>query len=365
MILQTIYTLAVSVTQTPVPRDLQLPLPLTSWELEVALVALFLLHIIFVNLMVGGSIFSVFFEILGLFWPKYDKLAQRIAHTITVNKSLAVVLGVGPLLCISLLYTIQFYAANALTGHAWIAVIPLVSIAFLLAYLHKYTWDRWTGSLKNYHIVVGSAATFLFLCIPLIFLANINLMLFPERWTQIQGFFSSLEIGNVFPRFFHFLSASLAFTGLFLAGWFGRKSFPLETLLPEFTRPELRRLFYRFAFFLTIAQLAFGPLLFVTLPAGGLTLDLLLVITGGILMALFALTLIWREIRAEDSLIGRHYILIWTVFGCVVVFMATGRHLYREACVDPHRQAIAERTERFLTVQGGDPDAPGGRSWSG
>ena len=344
-------TIAITAAQTPVPRDLQLPLPLNSWELEVALVALFLLHIVFVNLMVGGSILSVFFEILGLTWPKYDALAKRIAYTITVNKSLAVVLGVGPLLCISLLYTMQFYAANALTGHAWIAVVPLVSLAFLLAYLHKYTWDKWTGPFKNYHIAIGASATFLFLCIPFIFLANINLMLFPAKWVEINGFFSSLEVGNVFPRFFHFLSASLAFTGLFLAGWFGRKSFPIDTLLPEFTRAELRRLFYRFAFFLTIAQLAFGPLLFVTLPSGGLTLNLLLVITGGILAAVFVLTLLWREIRSEDSVIGRYYALIWVVFGCVVAFMGTGRHLYREACVEPHRQAIAERTESFLSVQ--------------
>jgi len=47
---------------------------------------------------------------------RYDALAQRIGATITVNKSLAVVLGVGPLLCINLLYTLYFYSANALTG---------------------------------------------------------------------------------------------------------------------------------------------------------------------------------------------------------------------------------------------------------
>ena len=74
--------------------------------------------------------------------PGFDALAKEIAGTVTVNKSLAVVLGVGPLLAINVLYTVHFYSANALTGAAWIAIVPLVTVAFLVTYLHKYTWDR-------------------------------------------------------------------------------------------------------------------------------------------------------------------------------------------------------------------------------
>lgn len=341
----------IAAAAVPVPRDLSLPLPLDQHTLEIILVALFLLHIVFVNLMVGGSILTLLFESLGLNWPKFDSVARRIAHTITVNKSLAVVLGVGPLLAINLLYTIHFYSANALTGHAWIAVVPLVIIAFLLTYLHKYTWDRWTGRNKRYHLIVGGSATFLFLCIPLIFLANVNLMLFPQKWTAIQGFFSSLSVGNVFPRYFHFLSASLAVTGLFLAGWFGRKSFPIEEYLPEFTRAQLRRLFYRVTLGFTIAQIAFGPLLFMTLPMGGVTLNLLLVISGGVLVALFAVSVLWKEINAPDRSIGRLYPVLWGLLGLTVVFMATGRHIYREACLQPHRELVEARTDTFRSIE--------------
>jgi cytochrome c len=236
-------------TQIPVPRGLELPLPLGEWELKAILVVLFLIHILFVNLMVGGSVFAVFFEILGLTWPKYDSLAKKIAHTITVNKSLAVVMGVGPLLCINLVYTTHFYSANALTGYAWWSIVPLISLAFLLTYLHKYTWDRWQNSARKFHLMIGGSGTLLFLSIPFIFLSNINLMLFPDRWSEVAGLFSSLRVGNVFPRYFHFLTASLALTSLFLAGWFGRKRFPVEDVLPDFSRAGLKRLFYRMAFF--------------------------------------------------------------------------------------------------------------------
>ena len=208
---------------TPVPRDLPLPLPLPEGVLSVLLVVFFLVHILFVNLMVGGSILVVVAEWLGQKSARWDRLGLAIAKTVTVNKSLAVVMGIGPLLCINLLYTLQWYSANALTGHAWLMIVPLVTVAFLLTYLHKYTWDTWTeGKKKTWHFLTGMAAALLFLSIPFIFLANVNLMLFPGEWEKVRGFFSSLTIGNVLPRYLHFLAASVAMSGLFLVGWLGR-----------------------------------------------------------------------------------------------------------------------------------------------
>ena len=69
----------------PIPRDLSLPLPIGEWELKLLLVILFLVHILFVNLMIGGSVLALLFEIIGLNFPRYDKLAKKIAETITVN----------------------------------------------------------------------------------------------------------------------------------------------------------------------------------------------------------------------------------------------------------------------------------------
>nr|MBN2278170.1 cytochrome c [candidate division Zixibacteria bacterium] len=337
--------------QVPVPRDLELNLPLGDYELKILLVVLFLAHILFVNMMVGGSVFSVIFEIIGLTNRKYDALARKIAETITVNKSLAVVLGVGPLLCINLVYTTHFYSANAITGYAWISIIPLVTLAFLLAYIHKYMWDKWREKNKRLHLLVGSFAAILFLSIPFIFLANINLMLFPEKWPEAAGFFSSLRIGNVFPRYFHFLAASLALTGLFLAGWFGRKGFDVEKFLPEFTRPQLRRLFYRAAFYITLAQLLFGPLLLFTLPYDGISMIMIMVILTGVIIALVVLYILSREIRNDNIRVGHHYLLIWGFFGLVVLAMGTGRHIYRETCLNDHKQLMADETARFRAIE--------------
>ncbi len=340
-----------AMAQIPVPRDLELPLPIPREDLKIILVLVFLAHILFVNLMVGGSLLTVFFEILGLSSKKFDSLAKRIAQTITVNKSLAVVLGVGPLLCISLVYTTHFYSANALTGYAWISVVPLVTLAFLLTYLHKYTWDKWVGSAKRMHVFVGLSTVILFVSVPLIFLTNINLMLFPDSWQEIKGFFSSLRVGNVFPRWFHFLSASLAITGLFLSWWLGRKAYPVEQVLEGFTRPYLRRLFLRVAFYVSLAQLLFGPLVLFTLPAAGITSGLLIWLSVGIIFVVTFLYVLNSEINRDDNAIGRKFHWVIAILTLVVLIMGTVRHTYREASLAPHRQMISDRTDTYHSIE--------------
>lgn len=330
----------------PVPHDITLPLPLDPGLLAILIVGLFLFHILFVNVMLGGSTLTLFYEILGLKRPEYDKLAREIGKTITVSKSMAVVLGVGPLLAINLLYTNPFYSANALTGVAWISIVPLVTIAFLLTYLHKYTWDQMAQN-KGLHIAIGAMATGLFWLIPFIFLSNINLMLFPERWTEIHGFMSTLALPNVLPRYLHFLLASLAVTGLGGVAWFGRREYPVEARLPGFDRPRLRRTFYSVTFGATLLQVVVGSLVYFTLPVKGITGYMTLVIVLGVTAALGFMHLLWKEIFGSEPRIGRLFAPIFLLATMTVSCMAYGRHLYREASLVDHRQAMLVRTADF------------------
>jgi len=330
----------------PIPHDLPLPLPVPRLVLEVLLVAFFILHILFVNLMVGGSLLTLLFECLGLRRPAYDALAKAIGQTITVNKSLAVVLGVGPLLVMNLLHTVHFYTANALTGTAWAMVIPLVTLAFLLTYAHKYSWERLVGH-KACHIALGAFPALLFLAIPFIFLVNANLMLFPERWSDVRGFFTALLLPNVLPRYVHFLLASLAVTSLFLAGWLGRPTYPVEQVLPGFSRPQLRRLFYRATLHVSQAQFIAGPLVYFTLPRPGVTVAMTLAILGGVGCAVGALLLLRQAVAAPDAAVGRYFWPIAGLLSATVLLMATGRHFYREDRLRPHRLEVERATLEF------------------
>jgi cytochrome c len=268
------------------------------------------------------------------------------AETITVNKSLAVVLGVAPLLAVNVLYTVHFYTANALTGTAWILIIPLVTIAFLMGYLHKYTWDTLSNS-KGLHIAIGGAATAIFWLVPLVFLANINLMLFPERWSDVQGFLSAVTMQNVLPRYLHFLLASLAVTGLFGAAWFGRKDFDVEGRLPGFDRAKILRRCYELTFGATLMQFLAGTLVYFTLPAKGVSFFMTAVVLLGIGAAIVALTLLWREVVAPPARIGRLFVPIALVLSLTVSCMAMGRHLYRQDSIAGHRNLMRQTTEEM------------------
>jgi len=330
----------------PLPKDIPLPLPAELWLLEFAAVALFLAHILFVNLMLGGSLLSVYYEIRGRTRPELDRLAREVAKTITVNKSLAVVLGVAPLLVMNVLYSVYFYSANALTGTAWIMVVPLVATAFLLTYAHSYSWER-LSERKGLHIAIGGSGAALFLCIPFIFLANINLMLFPERWAGVHGFLSALLLPNVLPRYLHFIVASLAISSLFFAGYFGRRGYPVEERLDGLERGALIREFLAIVFGATALQLVAGPLLFFTLPSSGLSWALIGNLTVAVAMALIALGLLWGELSRPAAGLGPRYWMIVAMLGATVCFMAYGRHLYREEALAHHRARMAETTADY------------------
>ena len=334
----------------PVPKDIPLPLPLPEWLLISLLVISFLVHLLFVNLMVGGSLLTLWSQIKGLKNKEYDILAHEIATTITVNKSIAVVMGIAPLLSINVLYTVYIYSANALTGLMWLAVIPLVTVAFLLTYLHKYTWKILENN-KAVHIAILAVAVAIFLFIPLIFLTNINLMLFPEKWGLIKGFVSALTLPNVFPRYIHFIFASLSITGLFLHWYMGRKSYPFETIFPTFTRYELKKKGYSLALVGSAIQFLIGPLVLLTLPSKGLGWNLVIVILIGASIALPAMWMMWKGIKGDEAAIDKDFKKVLILMTITVVFMGSGRQIYRSNALEKHRELVRLKTKEFQAVK--------------
>lgn len=342
-------------TQTPVPHDIPLPLPAERGVIVGILIVMFLVHILFVNLMLGGTLLTAFFQGRSILKGTHDDdlLAYEIAKTVTVNKSMAVVMGVAPLLGINLIYTVYFYSANALTGYAWISIVPLVTTAFLLLYLHKYTWHtQYMQNHRKLHHGIILLALAILLCIPFIFLTNINLMLFPDKWPQVRGFFSAMFINaNVIPRFLHFFIASLAITGLFMVWLVGRPSLDVEGQFTQTTRAGLKRRFYKLATICTLTQLVVGPLVFITLPRIGWSVGFYIVLGIGITFALISLTLMAREINAHDDQIGRSFKPIVLLLSVTVLCMGTGRHMYREKALVGHMIDMQTKTAAYVTVR--------------
>ena len=331
----------------PVPHDLPLPLPAPVPVLVGVLLVFFLMHIVFINMMIGGAFLTLWYQLKGKAEAKWDNLAHDLAASITVNKSIAVVLGVGPLLAINTLYTTYFYTANALTGDFWISIIPLVASAFLLTYLHKYFWHRMPWGL---HVLVIAAVCAIFAFIPLIFLTNITLMLQPERWTEVQGFWDALRLPNIWTRYAHFILSCPAMIG-FMMVWSYRRKTDAEIAEIGLPRATLIRIGYSWALWPSLAQFVVGPLAWLTLPAvSGPTTGVNVVFAVSMLVAGLACLMIWSDMRAPDERIGGGFWAASSTMLAVIVLMVVGRHMYREAAVDEHRTAVAERTAAFAAA---------------
>ena len=339
--------LSILLAANTIGKDVTLPLPVPEWLLIVVLIIMFLVHLLFINLMVGGTILSFFYEILGKKNKDYRTLSEEIGKTITVNKSLAVVMGVAPLLAINTLYTKFFYTANSLTGLVWILVVPLVIVSFLLVYLHKYTF-KVLDTRPRLHLAILGGALAIFLFIPFIFLTNINLMLFPDKWSVVRGFWDALLMPTVFTRYFHFINASVAITGLFLVGYIGRKKYLFEEKFSNISRKEMQRQFYKIAFYANVAQFIVGPINLLALPTIGLKADTLFTIIGGAIIAIIPTYYLWKEIKESTENVGKYFVRIVVFISITVLFMGTGRHLYRANAVRPYQVEMKKNTDKYL-----------------
>ena len=328
---------------TGIPIDIPLALPAPPGVLKLLLVVTFIIHILFVGMMVGGAYWSVIFRLLGRFLDEddgfFDRLARETLATVTVNKSLAVVLGVAPLLLIGLAYTNYWYPATMMTAPAFLSIIWLVILAFLFLYAYKYSWDA-LGDRLLLHVSLGAAACGIFAIVPIIFLTNINLMLLPFRWDLTSGFIEAMLLPNVLPRYLHFMVAVFAMIGFFAAIYFwyhGRRSDD-----PFYLRAQ--QLGVKWALACTLLQGIFGTLNFITLPAGSYSVSLLIHI--GVSLALAAVVCM-ALIRALQKPSGASIVAAVVLLGAVALLMGVARHVVRENLLREPRTVAEQRTREY------------------
>lgn len=326
-----------------IPNDFELAIPGPVGLFKVLLVVSFLVHIIFVNIIVASSTLAVIQEGLGIYTRNkiYDRLAEQLATHTSILKSIAVVMGVAPLLLISVIYNQFFYPSTILIGKAWLSLIVLLIVAFLLLYAYKFTW-KCLENHKPLHLLLGASGALILLFVPLIFIVNIVSMLYPDRWADAQGFFHALiYYPQVWQRYFHFVLASFAVTGMFIYWWNHRqlKQKDMQTEVNE----ELANLGKKFgtqlALWTSAAQLLFGTLVLLSLDRPVLllyigddpllTFLLIFSILATLLLVLF-LFLLWKQ----DT--NKWFTLSLVTFTLIVVLMAWMRHEVREEYIKPY-----------------------------
>jgi hypothetical protein len=185
-----------------------------SW-LNIFLILTFILHILFVNTMLGTCIIAF----VKSFKSTKDDLitAKEISLKLPYTIAFAINVGVAPFLFIQMLYGNFIYTSSILMGWYWLMIIPILIIAYYSAYLFDFKFDS-LGSKRN---IVIAFCTALLLLIGFLFMNNITLMTTPEKWSQYfaspGGTILNLTEPTLIPRFLHFVCASIAVGGLFLA----------------------------------------------------------------------------------------------------------------------------------------------------
>ncbi len=312
------------------------PIPVPWGWFKALLILVFVIHLLLMNVMVGGSLIALYRHFRRKAWapdltygtadaPERG-LEKRIATHLTVVIALAINFGVAALLFLQTLYGGFFYVSSQLIAVYWLGALVLVTAAYYGAYIYKFKFDE-LGERRG--LVIGGAAL-CFLIIGFIFANNMSLMLRPEAWTAYfdnpEGTLLNLSDPTLIPRYLHFMVSSVAVGGLFIA---------ILGALDE--RRTARRsptvdLGLRFFIYATLVQIVIGFWFQMALPRHVL---LLFMGGAGLHTGVFLISLALVTITLALAINRR----VWaTAAGTVsvVLLMAVMRDLVRDAYLAPH-----------------------------
>ncbi len=273
-------------------KSLQDPMgvPFYPFVFQVLLVLTFALHIIFVNLVIGG----VFMSVYGYFKKGnyYRALSKAFAKASTINFSLLIVLGVAPLLFMQVIYDPFWYTANVLSAAWMVGIVFVLMAAFSFAYVFymKLYKDR-------KHIGVWGVAAFLLILLVGVTMHAVSYQaLFPEQWVNWYVGGSKADLSGTIlhafqlPRFLHFIVASFAITGIFmmLYAWYFKERDDMDKSYLAWVGKTGAKMAVTF----TVLQMVVGVWWLLSLPSGFQFYRNPVFLTAGVLVVLLLLVLI-------------------------------------------------------------------------
>ena len=302
----------------PVPDTI----PVNWGWFQLLLLVTFVLHLLFMNVMLGSAILAL----LGEFKMSRDtdRINHQIAENLPFTIAFTVNMGVAPLLFLQVLYGHFVYTSSILMAVYWLSIIPLLILAYYCVYIYDFKFEA-MGRARTIFIAVSVV---LLLWIGFVFTSNMVMMIQPETWGAYFrnpfGTLLSLSEPMLVPRYLHFVLASVAVAGLFQAIYWTVK--PAE-LSEKAVRSGLN--WFSWA---TVIQFAVGIWFLVSLPEEKMMLFLgkkalhTTLLAGGILLGVAALFSAARN-------------KVWAASGftlAVVVVMVLVRDLLRGDYLAPY-----------------------------
>jgi len=203
---------------TPIiPLADPLPQPAPVWILWGLLQLTFFCHLLAMNVVLGGAL-------LALHWRASRRAADaehRAAVVRAFSKALpvavaaAVTLGVAPLLFVQVLYGRLFLTSSILMAWWWLAVVPLVIVAYYGAYVLAFRGER-AGSRAT---LIAAGVALAFSAVAFLYTSNVTRALRPDTFVDVDRHSRaglSLNLGDptFWPRYLHMLLGAVAVAAL-------------------------------------------------------------------------------------------------------------------------------------------------------
>jgi len=305
----------------PAPDTLSVP---WGW-FQILLLLTFVLHLLFMNAMLGTGIIALVSHLKKpkSALPVTADISRKLPYTIafTVN------LGVPPLLFLQVLYGHFFYVSSLLMAVYWISIIALLLIAYYSAYIYDFKYE----TLGAARVIFIGTTVLILLFIGFLFTNNLTLMLHPEGWKAYfqrpGGTLLNLSDPTLIPRYFHFVTASIAVGGLFIALLARFNTFKgIDEKSGQIDKGM------RWFCYATMGQVIIGIWFLISLPSKTMALFLgtsplhSIVLLTGVAGALLSLIFAFKRLVIPTAIC-----LIGTV-----VFMALVRELVRKAYLHPY-----------------------------
>lgn len=181
----------------------------------VLLMLTFLLHILVMNVMLGGGIIAVLSSFRGS--EQDTLLCKEFGYKWPYTIAFAVNMGVAPLLFVQVLYGQFIYSSSVLMAVWWFSIFGLLILAYYGAYIYDFKFEN----LGSPRIFMLEFSVLILLFVGFLFSNNMTLMLQPEKWLAYfdngGGTLLNLSDPSLYPRYLHFVVGSVAVAGLFLA----------------------------------------------------------------------------------------------------------------------------------------------------
>lgn len=238
-------------------------LPGPVWLFQVLLVLTFFLHLVFMNLTLGGTLLAAVAHALakGRGEHHLGVFAGRMTAVNGFAISLTITTGIAPLLFMQVLYQQYFYTATILIGWIWLTLLVLLTVGYYAVYLYKFRGTPTRGAGGGVWIWTSAV---LFLLIAMIHVAVHLIHAQPGLWAALDlNPWAVLADPTYWPRLLHFVFAGIGFSAALTAWWAVRQA---GGGVDAETNGGIARFAWTWLLWTTVLQVADGFLLLLLLP---------------------------------------------------------------------------------------------------